>query len=53
MCQDRVPDYNKCTWWGWGTLRVLLIKETGMGMVCRQGVYGNSVLSTQFYWEPK
>ena len=41
MCQDRVTDCNKCTWWGWGTLRILIVKETGMGVVCRQGVYGN------------
>lgn len=40
MCQDRVTDCNKCTW-GWGTLRILMVKETGMGVVCRQGVYGN------------
>ena len=53
MCQDRFTDCNKCTWWGWGTLRILILGETGMGVVCRQGVYGNSVLSTQFYWEPK
>lgn len=38
---------------GGGALRMSIVGETGVGAVCRQGVYGTSLLSAQFSWEPK